>query len=535
MQKLEEGDIRIQPTSFPWRSIQRASVSPYGMVSTAHHRATEVGVRVLEEGGNAIDAAVACAFALGVCEPAASGLGGQTMMLLYHAPSRRKIALDGSSRAPYAAGPGSLSRVQVRRGRRASTVPSTPAVLAYALENYGTRELSAILDPAIALAEKGYRVSPLQRALTRRERPHLKKTSAVQFFLVDGRKSPPIGHRLRQPELAETLRRIAEDGILDFYTGFIARQIVDDMAHNDGLICAEDLAQIPWPIERRPITGQLGAARVFTMPPPGAGRTLIEMLNIIGHMKPREYDPDTPRGATILAGIIRQAFLDRKDRPFDPSFYAQVDDRRMLDPDYAKRVARDARKRVPLRGETTHLSVMDRHGSVVALTQSIENVFGSCVAHPELGFLYNNYMSAFEHKDISHPYYLRPGAVPWASVAPTIVLHGRRPYLAIGSPGSERITPSILQVLIRLEKGYSLYEAVEAPRLHCSLQGTVSIESGRMHPDVPDALEEAGYKVTVRDPYAFYMGCVQAVMRDGPHFRGAADPRRDGAAGGPLK
>jgi gamma-glutamyltranspeptidase/glutathione hydrolase len=116
-----------------------------------------------------------------------------------------------------------------------------------------------------------------------------------------------------------------------------------------------------------------------------------------------------------------------------------------------------------------------------------------------------------------------------------MVLHGRRPWLAIGSPGSERITPSILQVLIRLAKGYSLYEAVEAPRLHCSLQGVVSIESGRMNPDVPNALEKAGYEVKVRDPYAFYMGCVHAVMRDGPHFHGAADPRRDGAAGGPLK
>jgi gamma-glutamyltranspeptidase/glutathione hydrolase len=535
MQKLEEGDVRIQPTSFPWRSIQRASVSPHGMVSTAHHRATDIGIRVLEEGGNAMDAAVACAFALGVCEPAASGLGGQTMMLIYHAPSRNKVALDGSSRAPYAAAPGSLKRAEIRRGYRASTVPSTPAVLAYALENYGTRELSAILEPAIQLAENGYQVSPLQRALTRRERPYLKKTSAAQFFLVEGRKSPPVGHKLCQPALAETLRRIARHGVEDFYTGSIARSILSDMEHNDGLIKAEDLAQIPWPIERRPITGQLGAARVFTMPPPGAGRTLIEMLNIISHMKPREYDPDTPRGATILAGIIRQAFLDRKDRPFDPSFYAQVDERHMLDPEYAKRVAREARKRVPLHGETTHLSVMDREGSVVALTQSIESVFGSCVANPELGFLYNNYMSAFEHKDMSHPHHLRPGAVPWASVAPTIVLRGRRPWLAIGSPGSERITPSILQVMIRLAKGYSLYEAIEAPRLHCSLQGTVSIESGRMHPDVPDALEKAGYNVTVRDPYAFYMGCVQAVMREGAHFHGAADPRRDGAAGGPLK
>jgi gamma-glutamyltranspeptidase/glutathione hydrolase len=505
------------------------------MVSTAHHRATDIGVRVLEEGGNAVDAAVACAFALGVCEPAASGIGGQTMALIYHAPSRRKIALDGSSRAPYAAAPGSLQRSAVRRGYRAPTVPSTPAVLAYALKTYGSRDLATILAPVINLAEKGYRVSPLQRALTRRERKYLKTTSAAKFFLIEGRKSPPVGHRLYQPALAETLRRIAKYGVEDVYTGAIARAIVDDVSQNGGLITREDLAQIPWPIERRPITANVGAARLFTMPPPGAGRTLVEMLNIISHMKPREYDPDTPEGAAVLAGIIRRAFLDRRDRPFDPNFYPQVDERHMLDLDYAKRVARKVRKLVPLQGETTHLSVMDREGNVVVLTQSIESVFGSCVAHPELGFLYNNYLSAFEHDDMSHPYYLRPGAVPWASVAPTIVFRGRRPWLAIGSPGSDRITPSIFQVLIRLEKGYSLFEAVEAPRVHCSLRGEVSLEGKRMHPDVPAALEQAGYTVKQRDPYAFYMGCVQAVMREGDYFHGAADPRRDGAAGGPLK
>jgi gamma-glutamyltranspeptidase/glutathione hydrolase len=505
------------------------------MVATAHHRATDIGAQVLEEGGNAIDAAVACAFALGVCEPAASGLGGQTMMIVYHADSRRKIALDGSSRAPYAAAPGSLSHAEMRRGYAASTVPSTPAVLAYALENFGTRDLGSILTPIIELAENGYKVSPLQRALTRRERPYLKKTSAARFFLIEERKSPPVGYRLKQPALAETLRRIARRGVEDFYSGSIAHAIVSDMKKNGGLIKAEDLAQIPWPIERRPITGRFGAARVFTMPPPGAGRTLIEMLNIISYLKPHEYDPDTPRGATILAGIIQQAFLDRKDRPYDPSFYPQVDERRMLDPEYAKRVARKVRKQAPLHGETTHLSVMDREGNVVTLTQSIESVYGSCVVHPELGFLYNNYMSAFEYKDISHPYCMRPGAVPWASVAPTIVFHGRRPWLAIGSPGSDRITPSILQVLIRLANNYSLYEAIEAPRLNCLLNGTVSIEGARMHPGVAAGLEQAGYRVKVRDPYAFYMGCVQAVMREGRQFHGVADPRRDGAAGGPRK
>lgn len=532
---VDADDVRIQPTSFPWRSLQRASVSRLGMVSTAHHRATDVGVRILTQGGNAVDAAVACAFALGVCEPWASGIGGQTMALMYQAASRRKIALDGSSRAPYAVTPGFYSRSQLRRGYIATTVPSTPAVLGYMLKNFGSLDLATVVAPAIKLAENGYRVSPLQRALTRRERRHLKGTSAARFFLVEGRKSPPVGHRLCQPELAETFRRIVKDGVEAFYQGSIARSIVEDVAANGGLLSKEDLAQIPWPIERRPISGRFGTSRLFTMPPPGAGRTLVEMLNIISHLRPREYDPETPEGAAILAGIVRQAFLDRRDRPFEPNFYTQVDERRMLDPEYAKRVARRARKQATLSGETTHLSVMDAQGNVVALTQSIESVFGSCVAHGELGFLYNNYLSAFELQDISHPYYLRPGAVPWASVAPTIVFRGRRPWLAIGSPGSDRITPSILQVLIRLAGGYSLYEAVEAPRLHCSLDGQVSVESARMHPGVPGALEKAGYEVKKRDPYAFYLGCVQAVSREDDRFHGAADPRRDGAAGGPLE
>ena len=168
------------------------------------------------------------------------------------------------------------------------------------------------------------------------------------------------------------------------------------------------------------------------------------------------------------------------------------------------------------------------------LTQSIENVYGSCSASPELGFLYNNYMSAFEYTDISHPYYLRPNAVPWASVAPTLVFRGRQPWLAIGSPGSERIAPSILQVLIRLQYLTPL-AAVDAPRLHCSLKGRVSLEASRMRDDIPKALERHGFRVDRREPYSFYLGCVQLVLREKGEFIGVADPRRDGAAAGPGK
>jgi gamma-glutamyltranspeptidase/glutathione hydrolase len=523
---LDLGDRRVH-------HAQRIAVSKSGMIATQHYRATEAGQEILEQGGNAFDAAVAAAFALAVCEPAASGLGGQTMMLFRHAESRRTIALDGSSRAPNRATPQLLSKVERRRGYQATTVPSTPAVLDYVLSRYGKMKFPQVVQPAIRLAEDGYEISMLQYALTRREFKYLKARSAAPFFLRDGAKLYAAGSKFQQPALAETLRRMAKKGVNDFYTGQIAKQIHDDMARNDGLLHKDDLAQIPRPIERRPVTCRFESLRLFTMPPPGAGRTLIEMLNIFGEFPERYRNFDTPHGAAALAETIRRAFLDRQDRPFDPNFFAQVARERMLSDEYAQLVARQIAKRVRSHGETAHLSAMDHQGNVVALTQSIERVYGACTVTPELGFLYNNYLTAFEYEDISHPHYLRPNAVPWASVAPTIVFRGRKPWLAIGSPSSERITSSIFQVLIRLLR-QSPWAAVDAPRLHCSLKGVVSLESTRMRSDIPTTLKRNGFEIDVRDPYSFYMGCVQMVLREGEEFIGLADPRRDGSAGGPI-
>ncbi|KPK44943.1 MAG: hypothetical protein AMJ65_01540 [Phycisphaerae bacterium SG8_4] len=512
---------------------QRVAVSGGGVASTQHYLATDAAVQILEASGNAADAAVAAAFALGVCEPAASGLGGQTMMLIHLARSRRTFALDGSSRAPNRTSLKELSRDQRRHGYMATTVPSTPAVLGYALERYGTMPLHEIVAPAIQLAEHGYQVTELQRKLLRRVRKTLRQNTAAQLFLRDGSKCFRVGERFRQSALANTLRRLASAGVADFYTGQIAKLIRKDMARNGGLIGEEDLAQIPWPIERRPVSCQFEDHRVVTFPPPGAGRTLVEMLNIISHIPKKHRSVDTPEGALMLAQAIRQANRDRTDRPFEPNFYYQIPQKRMLSTDYAKQIARWSLRNIRTRGETTHLSVMDRYGNVVALTQSIERVYGACVATPELGFLYNNYMLAFEDEDMTHPYYLRPNAVPWASVAPTIVFKGRRPWVAIGSPGSQRIVSATAQVFLRLLKQLP-FESVDAPRLHCSLDGTVSLEASRMRSDIPTALEQHGFTIDVREPHSFYLGCVQLAMRHGDKFVGVADPRRDGAAGGPT-
>jgi len=524
---LEPGDRRfVRP--------QRLAASKKGMIATAHYHATEAGQEMFAEGGNAFDAAVAAAFALGVCEPAASGLGGQTMLMIHEAKTRRTIALDGSSRAPNRATPNLLNSRERRRGHRATTVPSTPAVLEYVLRRYGRLPLARALEPAIRLADRGYEISWLQYALTRRDRKNLKSGTAAPIFLRDGARPHPAGSHFQQPALAETLRRIARDGVESFYHGEIASQIHDDMVKHDGLLHRDDLGQIPWPIERKPVTCRFQGSRLFTFPPPGAGRTLIEMLNVWEHLPATRRRYDTPNGAVILAEIIRRAFIDRQDRPFDPAFFSQVPEERMLKPDYAQLLARQVLRRLKTHGETTHLSAMDGEGNIVGLTQSIEKVFGACAAGPELGFLYNNYMTAFEYQDITHPYYLRPNAVPWASVAPTILFRGRKPWVVMGSPGSERIVSSLFQVLLRLET-HTPMAAVEAPRMHCSLDGRVSLEASRMRGDIPAALEKRGFTVDIRDPWSFYLGCVQLVMRSGETMIGVADPRRDGAAGGPPK
>jgi gamma-glutamyltranspeptidase/glutathione hydrolase len=523
----------LEPAARRGPRPQRIAFSPFGMASTAHVHATQAAVDVLAEGGNAVDAAVTAAFALGVCEPQASGLGGQTMMLVHLAEPRRTFALDGSSRAPNRAAPESLKVRERRRGYRSATVPATPAALGYALERYGGLTLGRVLEPAIRLAEEGFEWSELQHALARRERKHLRAGNAGEIFLRRDRRPLAAGTLVHQPALAGTLRRLATAGIQDLYTGGIARRIHEDMEANGGLIRDDDLARIPWPIERKPLATRFGTLRVLTFPPPGAGRALIEMLHVLESLPERLREPDTPEGAVALAETIRRAAIDRRDRPFDPNFYPQAEDRVMLRRDYARKAARRIRRGLRARGETTHLSVMDRFGNVVSLTQSIERVFGACIVTPDLGFLYNDYMSAFDYEDISHPYFMRPNAAPWASVAPTLVFRGRRPWLAIGSPGSERIVSAVLQVLIRLLT-HTPYEAVAAPRLHCSVGGKVSLEAPRFRDDISRELERRGFELDRREAYSFYLGCVQVVLRERRGFTGVADPRRDGSAGGPL-
>jgi len=505
---------------------------------------------MLQKGGNAIDAAVATAFCLGITEPQASGLGGQSMALVRLASKKKAIAIDGSSRAPFAVDPTNIPREPRKIGLKSTTLPSTPATLGYLLDSYGRLDLPTVLAPAIEAAGAGFEIGPLLHRLIERENGQLEKDPLAARRFVPGGKSLRAGEKLVQPELGRCLELLAKRGWREFYFGQIGHDIVSDMQLRGGLLTRADLSQVPVPRERPVLWGKYRGYKLATFPPPGAGRALVGILNILESFEPQEIDADDLRSQVILAHVFSHTLAEREQRPVAPELYLQSRKKRMVDKRHAEQIANKIRKLIELRsqpapgqaqetssGETTHLCAADKEGNVVALTQSIELVFGSKRVNSRHGFFYNNYMTTFEYKDMTHPYYLLPGAEPWSSVAPTIIYKKGRPSLTLGSPGSERIATSLAQVISRvIDRKQDLAEAIEAPRLHAGKSGKVQIEAKRFGDRAIEALTEAGFEITRRGAYSFYLGCVQAIRMPGGKsgsFLGVADPRREGEAVGP--
>ncbi len=529
---------------------KKASVgsSKYGMVSTASPEATEAGVKILEKGGNAVDAAVAAALCLGVTEPQASGIGGQTMAII-HLKEGRSLAIDGSSRAPFNINANPLTSKPLKLGLIASTVPSTPAVLGYMLETYGSLELKEVLEPSIVAAEEGFKLTYLQHSLLKKEASELIKDPLVKrnFFKYGMPLAPE--ERVHQPELAFCMKKLKEAGWRDFYLGEVAQRIIKDMEEREGIINKIDLSQIPFPVERPLLEGQYRNLSVKTFPPPGAGRALLQILNILENFSPQELDSATPQGASILALAFRAALRDRERMPVDPALYQQIEEKLMVEKKYATGIAERIKSLsldnspfgfIPpgASGETTHLSVVDMKGNAVGITQSIELVFGCKRACKDLGFFYNNYMRAFNYKDATHPYYLLPGNKPWSSVAPTLIFKDGLPLFLLGTPGSERISTTLAQIIVRyFDLKNELDVAISAPRFHVSSRGRVQIENKRFKKEVAESLLGLGLQIINRGSYSFYLGCVQGVKfpdKKNGLYIGVADPRRDGVAKGPI-
>ena len=522
-----------------WREY--LTVSPTGgAAATAFPLATDAALSALQAGGNAVDAAVAAAWTLSVCEPSASGLGGQSTLLIYRSDGTTFI-IDGHSYAPSGASIDTVSERQQRVGHRACTVPSTPATLEYAQRKYGVLPRAAVFEPAIEAAEEGYAITPLQRRQAGWFGRQMRVSPGIaKLFLVDGA-PPPVGHVLRQPELARTLWRLATEGAGDFYRGEIAQKIVNDMQRNGGLLNADDLASCSLPVEREPLETSYRGLRVLSAPSPGGGRNLLFALKLIEQLLPGgidSADDDIWHEAIALATYCTFRQRDRKAT----QSYGRVDETADELPSEAeiRRLVKQLHRQGALLqmdgdegpGDTTHLTVADAEGNVVALTQSIQSVFGAKVAHPELGFAYNNYLWTCPR--YSHPNQLAPGSMPRSNAAPTIITEQREgrsnPILAVGAAGSRRIISALLQTISQvIDRGRAIEEAVAAPRLHGLVSGKVWIEEDIATRDMLARLRQRFTEIQIKPPRSFGMGCVQGLqwLPDGM-IVAAADPRRDG-------
>ena len=532
--------------SFSTSHDKKCSIAKYGMVSSAFPDATKAGVDILKKGGNAVDAACATALALGVCEPQASGIGGQSLVILH--VDGKTVAIDGSSRAPSLAH-NTFFEKHSRRfiGYKATTVPSTLATLGYLNEKYGRLDWEAIVKPSIRIAKRGYKITKLQHNLQKDNLSKffkVKSKSGAKYFLKDGEVPYDIGDVFIQDDLSETLQHIAKYGYYSFYQGMIAKLIDKDMKINKGFLRKEDLAFIPEPIERKPISRRYRGIRVYTMPPPTAGDTMLLVLMMLSNLKKSFLRKRTPQSYHFVAETFRKALLYRTQRKFNPRTYHQIDEKTHLSRGFAKSLSQSIRDSIdpdlPLKEspdieDTTHLSVMDKDGNAVGITQSIELVYGSKAAADGLGFLYNNYMSAFEFDNPSHPFYLRPNAIPWTSVSPSIIFYNHEPWMVLGSPGSARIFSVVSHFISRVIDGDTPIDvAMKRPRLHCSLDGKISLEADDSGVEIIKHLKKMGYKIDIRDRYSFFLGAIHAVLKrqTGEGFQGVAEIRRDGTSRG---
>lgn len=479
---------------------QERTLARSGVAATASPAATDAAMEILAEGGNAVDAATAAAWALCVCEPSGSGLGGHTVLLI-RKPGGAVIGIEGQSRAPADASLETITREGQRTGFRATTVPSTPATLGHAQTRFGALPPDRVLRPAIRLAEDGFVVSRLHRKQLSWTLPALQASHSARALLLCDGDLPAAGSRFRQPALAVTLRRLAAQGSRDFYLGAIAGRIVADMERNSGLITRDDLAGAATPVEPEPVSMEYRGHRVISMGSPCGGGRLLRALQSMERLWPDSrgesadlwYEAIARSGHAALRGGAPALRMERF-------------------------------------GETTHLCVADSEGNVVSLTQSIQSLFGAKVANAELGFLYNNYLCTCPRK--AHPSQLGSRCRPRSNVAPTLVLKSGRPFLAVGAAGSRRILSSILQTVSGvIDRGLDVQDAVAAPRVHALASRQVWIEAPAATEHLVRSLSTSFKEVKVKPALSFKMGAVQAIQfyADGG-AAGAADPRRCGAA-----
>lgn len=522
-----------------------------GVVAAANPEASKIGVEVMKKGGNAVDAAVATAFAISVFEPNASGIGGGGFMLIRMAKTGKTVVIDYREKAPAKATPdmfvldenGKVVNDEITVGGKASGVPGTVAGLLTALEKYGTMKRADVMAPAIKHAGEGIIVSKnLEGIIQDNYEKLVKFDAASEVYLKDGLPYE-AGDRLVNKDLAATLTKISKEGKKAFYEGEIAKKIADEVQKQGGLMTVEDLENYTIE-EREPVVGKYRDYTIISCPPASSGGThIVQLLNMVENYDLKAMGDNTPESWHIWAESMKQAFADRAEYMGDTA-YVKVPLKGLTSKEYAKEVVKKidlekAGKDIKIgdpskyeSGSTTHFSVMDKDGNMVAVTQTINYFFGSGVVVPGTGIMMNNEMDDFvPQKNMKNS--IEGGKRPLSSMSPTLVLDPKnRPLMTIGSPGATRIIPAVaLTISNVIDHGMTLQEAINAPRIAQFQSGKLNAE-GRMSFESYNKLQEMGHEINMRGTYDNYFGGVQGIMMDydTKTLQGGADPRRDGQA-----
>ncbi len=532
------------------------------MVVSQDAQASAVGLEILRRGGNAVDAAVATAFALAVTLPRAGNIGGGGFMLIHLADPAQDIAIDYRERAPGAAerdmfldAEGNASTELSRYSGLAVGVPGTVAGLHLAHQRYGSGTLTfaELIEPAIVLARDGFTVTPDLADILRVEglRTRLTQDPEASAMFYPGGEPPAAGATLKLPSLAATLQRIADEGPSGFYTGPVAEAIVATVNGMGGRMTTEDLASYV-PLEREPVRGTFKDWEIVSMPPPSSGGIhLIQMLNILEPFPFAAAGLNSAETVHHMVEAARRAYADRSVYLGDPDYVeipvaaltskAYGDQlREEIDPSRAtlsETVAADPAKLPRESDQTTHFSVVDSAGNAVSNTYTLNFSFGVGVAATGTGVLLNNELDDFSAKPgVPNAYGLVGGAAnavepdkrPLSSMTPTIVLRDGRVALVTGSPGGSRIITTVMQIILNATvHGRDIATATAEPRVHHQWQPDyIRIEQG-ISADTIRILEEMGHDVRVEDA----MGSTQSIEvgTDGRLY-GASDPRTPGGA-----
>jgi len=521
--------------------VAQAERARNGMVASVHELASQAGVDVMKRGGNAVDAAVAVAFALAVVHPEAGNIGGGGYMLLRMADGRA-VAIDYKEQAPAAASPGMYkNESEARVGYKASAVPGMPAGMEMAHKKFGKLRWADVLEPARRLARDGFPASQRMEIILALQVPVMKQfPETAKVFLHGGAQPLKQGELVKQPDLAATIARMQKGGAREFYEGLTAQRIDADMRANGGTIFLNDLKSYR-AYERTPLGSEYRGHPILAMGPSSSGgMAVIQMLNILERFPLGLGEEGSSKARHLHVEAARRAFRDRAEFAGDPAFF-EIPAERLTSKDHAAALGNsirlDAASPLPASphdesaesDDTTHFSVIDAAGNIVSNTYTLNGFYGSQVIAKGTGVLLNDIMSGFGTRGRN---IIAPGKRPVSSMSPVIVLNrDRSAWVALGSPGSQTIPNTVVQVIQNLiDFKMSLRDAVDYPRIHHqNTPDRIDVEPGALVVDVAERLRAMGHKISTA-PRA--QGDVHAVaVEPGTGMRlGWSDGRRGGKA-----